>query len=797
MAKIIKFNLIDVSIALSGLNYSIDRENSTRIKQGINLSTDAAGNVEIDLSDVVVGINEKLLVRIDSYDGLNDATFKSAAGVVVVIDNTPVDPDPDPVGPLTPFQFTVTGQLVAFHSLNAGSAFYQWQDGDGNNSADKDREVHYMVGGTYPAKLTTDKGSITQDVVVPHNTRPTADFSFVINQQTAVFTNLSTDAESALGGLLWDFGDNVLSSGNNPSHTFNYGGYFDVTLLVRDQRGAWAKKTKRIRIPSNLALPGWKGWDRPGLIPPHKPNNLLTVTYGFQPWSFDPMAKPVPAGNSHYIDPSHPNATDTNNANGTEAKPRLTIPSSITAGSVMFIRGEHTWNAEFTAMGTELSPCFMHGDGVIVGDNTVHADAALMYENCSYLIIDGIEFSGELLSQTSKGNGAFFIQGGSHHVCMRNCIIHSFDDPFELTDANGVGIGRSAFHATTVVRYAEHIIMANCVFSEIGRFPPVYETGNHCLAGGQDTNWIWNVDCRFADSSEDAIQIRAADTSKPTNRFWMIYNADIESMGENAIDIKTGENTLIGFSDMADFPSFTPVNGSGSDGAAIVLNDDNGGPINTWIYNCRTYRGHGRGGSDGTVGVAVRCQADGGSQYIFGNVFAGSRLNAIFCSTGSAVASELNTVYKTEISGFFYNSTANNGVPSYSPLNGNIVSELNRNLSKTSGDSAGLYLNQHYMETWDNKNVLHDSDGTVVNRGGTPTKNIFANPLLKAPGLGRDADFTLQPGSPAAGILTEADLVCHKAFESVFGFMKAYGIPANVDRNGVLIEGAISAGAFQ
>ncbi len=57
---------------------------------------------------------------------------------------------------------------------------------------------------------------------------PLANFTHVINSNEVTFTNTSSNAES----YAWDFGDSNSSTNENPIHTYNTNGSFDVELTV-------------------------------------------------------------------------------------------------------------------------------------------------------------------------------------------------------------------------------------------------------------------------------------------------------------------------------------------------------------------------------------------------------------------------------------------------------------------------------------------------------------------------------------------------------------------------------------
>ena len=89
------------------------------------------------------------------------------------------------------------------------------------------------------------------------------------------------------------------------------------------------------------------------------------------PWT-PPVGIPMPpfgitqvAGTpTHYVDNTHSGATDSSNPNGSPTKPRLTIPTTLSAGAVVEVRGgpyiiSSQWS--WTLNGTSSAPVFIKG----------------------------------------------------------------------------------------------------------------------------------------------------------------------------------------------------------------------------------------------------------------------------------------------------------------------------------------------------------------------------------------------------------------------------------------------------
>lgn len=84
------------------------------------------------------------------------------------------------------------------------------------------------------------------------NTPPLADFSTDVTDLTAVFTDLSSDVDGNIESYLWSFGDSKTSIEKSPSHRFETGGDYTISLTVTDASGASNTKTALISV--SLAL---------------------------------------------------------------------------------------------------------------------------------------------------------------------------------------------------------------------------------------------------------------------------------------------------------------------------------------------------------------------------------------------------------------------------------------------------------------------------------------------------------------------------------------------------------------
>ncbi|TEU16732.1 MAG: PKD domain-containing protein, partial [Anaerolineales bacterium] len=167
--------------------------------------------------------------------------------------------------PTADFSYTTSDLTVDFTDQSTdpdGSVVsWSWDFGDGGSSSDQNPVHTYAAGGTYSVTLTvTDDfgatGTASQAVSVsPANQSPTANLSYATSGLTVDFTDLSTDPDGSVVSWSWDFGDGVISSTQNPAHTYTAGGTYSVTLTVTDDGGATATASQAVTVSAGNQSP--------------------------------------------------------------------------------------------------------------------------------------------------------------------------------------------------------------------------------------------------------------------------------------------------------------------------------------------------------------------------------------------------------------------------------------------------------------------------------------------------------------------------------------------------------------
>lgn len=149
---------------------------------------------------------------------------------------------------------------------------YRWTFGDGLTGSGVAVTHAYAVAGTYTVqlKVTDESGqsntSQGTQITIGSPPSPTANFTFspstpAANQAVTFDASTSTPAQGAGGqpivSYTWTFGDNTATqSTSSPtiSHTFGFGGTFNVNLVVRDGAGR-TSPAKANPVPVAGAVP--------------------------------------------------------------------------------------------------------------------------------------------------------------------------------------------------------------------------------------------------------------------------------------------------------------------------------------------------------------------------------------------------------------------------------------------------------------------------------------------------------------------------------------------------------------
>ncbi len=134
------------------------------------------------------------------------------------------------------------GQPVHFTDLSTGGITgrtWTFTGGTPPTSTQTNPTVTWNTAGTYNVKLTLagfgGPVSITKQVII--QPQPVANFTYVVNGLTVIFTNTSTNSTT----YDWDFGDSQSSNDPSPVHTYSEAGIYTVKLTTTNDCGTSTK----------------------------------------------------------------------------------------------------------------------------------------------------------------------------------------------------------------------------------------------------------------------------------------------------------------------------------------------------------------------------------------------------------------------------------------------------------------------------------------------------------------------------------------------------------------------------
>jgi PKD repeat protein len=136
-----------------------------------------------------------------------------------------------------------------------------WDFGDNNTSDSQYTKHKYKDNGTYTVTLiVTDddltKTSLSKNIDVL-NVKPTANIIFIPNKptinDTITFIDSSVDYDGTIISWNWDLGDGTTSNKSYPTHKYNEGRTYKITLTVIDNDGDSDTKTMNIAV-SDLSI---------------------------------------------------------------------------------------------------------------------------------------------------------------------------------------------------------------------------------------------------------------------------------------------------------------------------------------------------------------------------------------------------------------------------------------------------------------------------------------------------------------------------------------------------------------
>jgi PKD repeat protein len=216
------------------------------------VSAVAAGCGSSDL--VLPNSGDAASIRVVSGDGQRGSVGEPlTAPVVVEVTNGDEEP--------------VAGVTVLFALTSAGAGAEVTPDTVRTNAAGR-AQAHVLLGDkvglqTGEARVMGAGGdppsttfvALAVSVTSGNGQPPAAAFTWDCDELACRFSDASTDDDGNVAGWLWRFGDGATSTEQNPSHQYETGGTYGVTLTVTDNDGGSDIATEQVTaapaVPSN------------------------------------------------------------------------------------------------------------------------------------------------------------------------------------------------------------------------------------------------------------------------------------------------------------------------------------------------------------------------------------------------------------------------------------------------------------------------------------------------------------------------------------------------------------------
>lgn len=146
--------------------------------------------------------------------------------------------------------------IVDFTDASTGNiTSWNWNFGNGNNSIIQNPSATYFTPGFYTVTLTVTDANGNTDTETKSNyiqvfRNPTVNFS--ANPRTSCipatiqFSDNTALGDAPIQSWVWDFGNGVISTLQNPTYTYNMLGQYTIKLIVTDNNGC----TSRYEVPN-------------------------------------------------------------------------------------------------------------------------------------------------------------------------------------------------------------------------------------------------------------------------------------------------------------------------------------------------------------------------------------------------------------------------------------------------------------------------------------------------------------------------------------------------------------------
>mgnify|MGYP001069545167 CR=1 FL=1 len=151
-----------------------------------------------------------------------------------------------------------TIHFMDFSSDDGSIISWKWEFGDGVVSYLKNPVHKYTDNGYYQVNLTVmdnheNVGTRSKSILVT-NLPPNGNFTYVSDDMTVTFMDMSSDMDGTIVDWYWEFGDGHSSIQQNPGHRYAIPGIYSVYLCIIDDDGGQAHLTQEIIISQDCHL---------------------------------------------------------------------------------------------------------------------------------------------------------------------------------------------------------------------------------------------------------------------------------------------------------------------------------------------------------------------------------------------------------------------------------------------------------------------------------------------------------------------------------------------------------------
>ncbi len=452
---------------------------------------------------------------------------------------------------------------------------------------------------------------------------------------------------------------------------------------------------------------------------------------------------------THYVNAGASAATDTNNPNGSPSRPRRTIPSTLAAGSVVYVHGGTYSSSSMSVIrgdGTPNQPVFIRGNSASRPAITIETTF-----RGTYFIIENIDFNGTAVQAN--------VLGPSHHVAIRHCEVRNARGGGAGLVATGSWDGSSPTTVTDVVFYANSV-------HDMGTLTSPSDEDRHGFVVGHHANRVWIVDNEIFNCSGSGLQVNSgfldSTGDRPAHHIYVGRN-HVHHVRQSGLTVKKARDVIFSQNEVHDV---IDTSWSTAKGLAYQY-----GPYNLWfIYNHLYNTTWGINGPSNDGGP-------GGNVYFIGNVIHDCDMGMTFWNNGQLAHIAANTLYNLGSGIRYENGTGMR-------LTGNILAGMSGGphieISGGSGATAANSTSRY--------DLFHQPGGSISILWGGRTYSTI--PLFRAgSGTGDNnleadprfvnaaaRDLHLRPDSPAVNAGTIPD---------VYGtFRSLYGLDIQVDYDG-------------